>query len=301
MTWEKTRGLSTAIGLATGVVAVSFAAILIRSAEAPAMVIAVYRMGIAALLVGPAAAVMGGRGAWAPHPRDAVWCLGASAFLAAHFALWIASLQHTSVTSSVVLVSATPLMVAVASRTFLREPLAPRVWVAIFLGFAGSLIIALGDLVSGGRDDLLGDALALLGAVAMSGYLLIGRGVRPRIRLMPYLALVYPGSALFLLAGVAVTGESLTGYSSRTYLFLILVALVPQLIGHSLLNWSLARVTATLVSVAVMAEPVVSSLLALILLGEAPSAISYTGSAIVLSGVFLALTGSEQVMGNPKT
>jgi drug/metabolite transporter (DMT)-like permease len=269
------------------VVAVSFAAILIRKADAPAMVIAAYRMGIAALVVAPTATALGG---WRhlPKPRDLLLCVAASAFLAVHFVGWISSLQYTSVASSVVLVTATPLMVALASRMFLKEPLKRRVLMGIALGLAGSIVIAAGDLASAGRDNLLGDALALLGAIAMTGYLLIGRRVRQRVPILPYLTLVYVGAALLLLAGTGIAGASLSGYSGQTYLFLVLLALVPQLLGHSLLNWSLARVTATLVSIAVMAEPVVSTILALALLHESPPITSYLGGVVILTGIYLS-------------
>ena len=282
------RGLPTYLGLLLGVLAVSFAAILIRKADAPAIVIAAYRMGIAALVIAPTTVAFTRR---RPKLRlqDVLLSLVAAAFLALHFGAWIASLEHTSVASSVVLVTASPLMVAIASRVLLKERLERRVLAGFALGLAGSLVIAVGDLACGGGDDLLGDGLALLGAVAVTGYLLIGRKVRPRMPLMPYISVVYAGSAILLLAATGVGGLSLTGYSGETYLFLVLVALVPQVVGHSLLNWTLARVSATLVSVAVMAEPVVSTVLALLLLKEVPPVTSFVGGAVILTGIYLAL------------
>jgi len=276
------------VGLVTGVVAVSFAAVLIRLAEAPAIVIAAYRMGIAALIVGPTAVGLT-RGKVKLRVPDLLLCLAAAAFLALHFGSWIASLEHTSVASSVVLVTASPLLVALASRVFLKEPLERRVLVGIGLGFAGSLVIASGDLRFGGRQELLGDGLALLGAVAMTGYLLLGRKLRATVPLMPYIAVVYAGSALLLVAGSAITGSSLVGYTGQTYLFLALVALIPQVAGHSLLNWALARVRATVISVSVMAEPVVSTILALFILEEVPPVTSLAGGVVILAGIYLAL------------
>lgn len=286
---RKGQGPPLYLGLVTGVVAVSFAAVLIRLAgEAPAIVIAAYRMGIAALIVAPATAGLS-RGKVKLRVPDLLLCLAAAGFLALHFGSWIASLEHTSVASSVVLVTATPLLVAVASRIFLKEPLERRVLVGIALGFAGSLIIAAGDLRFGGRQELLGDGLALLGAVAMTGYLLLGRKLRPTVPLMPYIAVVYAGSALLLVAGSTIAGYSLAGYTARTYLFLVLVALIPQVVGHSLLNWVLARVSATVISVSVMAEPVVSTVLAFFILEEVPPATSLVGGVVILAGIYLAL------------
>lgn len=290
---RKYRGTHTYVAIAAGVVAVSFGSILIRMAmdDAPAIVIAAYRMGIAALVIVPTTTVVA-RGQLRLRKRDVLLCLAGAFFLALHFATWITSLQHTSVASSVVLVTASPLMVAVASRLFLKEPLERRVLAGIGLGLAGSMVIGIGDLLSGGSENLLGDILAFLGAVSITGYLLIGRKVRPRMPLMPYLAIVYAGCALLLLAGVGVMGYSLTGYTGETYLFLVLVALVPQVLGHSILNWSLARISATLVSVAVMAEPVIATILAMALLNEVPPITSVLGGIVILTGIYLAMRRS---------
>lgn len=290
---------TTYVGLALGVAAVSFAAVLIRQADAPALVIAAYRLSIATLVIAPLTLATARRDLFCLTRRDLLLAVAAACLLAAHFAAWIASLGLTSVASSVVLVTATPLMVAVASRVLFNEPLERRVLVGIGLGLLGSMGIAWGDLGRGGREELLGDGLALLGAVAMTGYLLIGRRLRARVPVMPYLTVVYGVAALVLLAAVAVAGHSLSGYAGKTYLFLVLVALVPQVVGHSLLNWSLARVTATVVSVSVMAEPVASTVLAYLVLDEAPPVSSVAGGAVILAGIYLALRGGRGVGASP--
>ncbi|MDP3062242.1 MAG: DMT family transporter [Chloroflexota bacterium] len=281
---------TTYAGLATGVAAVSFAAVLIREAgEAPALVIAAYRLSIATLVIAPITLALARRDLLRLTRRELFLALCAGGLLAVHFASWIASLERTSVASSVVLVTATPLMVAVASRLLFKESLARRVLVGIGLGLAGSLAIAWGDLGRGGGEELLGDGLALLGAVAMTGYLLIGRRLRASVPVLPYLTIVYGCAALLLLAAAGASGASLVGYSGRTYTFLVLIALAPQVVGHSLLNWTLARVTATVVSVSVMAEPVASTLLAYLILHETPPATSLAGGAVILAGIYLAL------------
>jgi drug/metabolite transporter (DMT)-like permease len=280
--------LNTYSGVVFGVVAISFAAILIRIADAPPMTIAAYRMGIASLVVVPTTAVFA-HDKWQLSRGDLLLCLLGGFFLAVHFGAWITSLEHTSVASSVVLVTASPLMVALSSRLFLNEPLERRVLIGIALGLGGSLIIASGDLAKGGLDDLLGDALALLGAVAVTGYYLVGRKVRSHVSLMPYLSVVYAVSAVLLVACALITRAPFTGHSGQTYLFMVLVAIIPQLLGHSTLNWALARVSATLVSVAVMAEPLVSTVLALTLLREVPPATSFIGGAVILIGIYTAV------------
>jgi drug/metabolite transporter (DMT)-like permease len=283
---------ATYAGLATGVAAVSFAAVLIREAgEAPALAIAAWRLSIATLVIAAITLALARRELLRLTRRELLLALAAGGLLAVHFAGWISSLEHTSVASSVVLVTATPLMVAVASRVLFKEPLARRVLAGIGLGLAGSLAIAWGDLGRGGREELLGDGLALLGAVAMTGYLLIGRRLRATVPVLPYLTVVYATAAALLLAAAGASGAALAGYNGKTYTFLVLIALAPQVVGHSLLNWALARVTATVVSVSVMAEPVASTLLAYLILHETPPVTSLAGGAVILAGIYLALRG----------
>lgn len=282
------RDASTYGGLVAGVLAVSSAAVLIRLAEAPSLAVAAWRTGIAALLFLPLT--------WGMH-RKVLLGLGwrrrallalAGVGLALHFAFWIASLAYTSVASSVVIVTANPLLVAVASWLFLGERPGGRVLAGVGVALAGGLLLAWGDLRLG-RRELLGDALALLGAVAVAVYYIVGRGVRPSLPLLAYIGPVYGAAAVLLVAASLALRIPLWGFSGRSVAFLLLVALLPQVVGHSLLNWTLARLPAVVVSAAVMAEPVVATGLAWLVLGEGPPPTTVAGGALILGGVWWAV------------
>lgn len=275
------------LGLALGVAAVSSAAVLIRLAEAPPLAVAFYRvalawgvlMGVAGLRGGPLLPAGG---------RERLLVLASGLALALHFALWIASLGYTSVASSVLLVTANPLLTALLERAFLGEPLRRRTLAGILLGLAGAGVLAGGDWRLGPREAL-GDLLAGLGALAIAAYYTLGRRLRGRLPLIPYLVPVYGSAGLFLGLGALVLGTPLGGFPPRTWLLLALVGLVPQLVGHSSLNWALGRLPATRVASAVMLEPVAATLLAWGILNETPPATALAGGALVIAGVYLAL------------
>ena len=273
--------------VATGVAAVSCAAVLIRLADAPALAIAAYRLSVAGVVVAPLAVSRDWSGLRSLTFSQALWCVASALALAVHFAAWIASLEHTSVASSVVLVTTSPLLIAAVSYVAYRERLTAPVAGGIALGLAGSLTLALGDRAAGDRE-LFGDLLALIGAVGAAAYFLIGRRVRRQMSNVSYIGIVYPACAITLLAAAAVTGTPMTGYDSFTVVMIVMIGLVPQLLGHSSLNWALGHLSATMVAVAVMAEPVGATLLAWLVLGEAPPAASVAGGGLVLTGVYLA-------------
>ncbi len=291
-----------------GIFAVSTASIFIRWAQkdAPSLVIAAYRLGLSSLVLSP----------WVGWHYRRVWrtldarawglALGSGAFLAAHFATWVTSLEYTTVASSVVLVTTTPLWVALAGAWVLDEPLTPGLVVGLALALAGSLIIGLGDvctwdgglqcqgLGSFGARALWGDLLALMGAWAAAGYLLIGRALRKRTPLFVYITLTYGAAALFLLLAVVMLRLPLTGYPTRTYGWFLALALVPQLLGHSAFNWALRYLPASVVAVNLLGEPVGASLLAYILLHEVPSWPTLMGGALVLTGIVQAARSAPE-------
>lgn len=274
--------------LGVGVTAVSWAAILVREADAPALVIAAYRLSLASLPVGALALLQQRR---RPEPVTAGTVgplLLSGAFLAAHFGFWITALQHTSVVTAVVLMATQPLFVAIASPLLLREPVEARVWVALLVATGGAALMAAED-VGEGLGTLAGDAYAVLGGAFAACYLLVGRWARPGTSWLRYVGVVYPAAAVFLLAALAVSGDSFTGYSTYTLVMIGLMALGPQLIGHSSINWALGYLPAVTVAMAILVEPVGSTVLAALILDEIPSGLEMTGSAIVLVGVFLAL------------
>lgn len=275
------------VALAVAIAGVSFASIFIRWSVSHPLVKATYRMGFAALLLLPLVLVDGGRALRSVDRRDLLLLGGVGLVLALHFATWIASLDFTSVASSVILVNSHPLLVALLAALVLREPVSRRVGGAVALGFAGIVVLGLGG--RGGGQDLLGNGLAFAGGVMAALYLLAGRRLRQRIALIPYVFLVYGFSALFLLVMTVGSGTDLrpTGDASRELLLFLALAAVSTLLGHTLYNWALRYVQAPLVSTSLLGEPVGATLLALILLGEAPSSLEIAGGLLALAGIYL--------------
>jgi drug/metabolite transporter (DMT)-like permease len=276
--------------LALGVAAVSTAAVLIREAGAPSLVIATYRLVLASLPLLLLAGVR--RQPVLPEARSLVLLtLLSGVFLALHFALWIAAVQQTSIVTSVILVTTTPLFVGLAGGPLLGETPSRVIWIALTISGAGTLIMVFEDF-DAGADTLIGDAFALLAAIFASGYLMAGR------RLLgsgggwlPYITVTYSTGALVLLGAALVSGEALGGYSARTYAFFVLLALVPQLIGHTAVNRSLGHLPAIVVSLAVLGEPIGATILAAVFLDEDPTLLQLCGGLLVLAGVAVGVRG----------
>lgn len=291
------------LALAVAILAASTSSIFIRFAQvlAPSMVIATYRIGLASLALWPFAV-----GYWRDElrsltRRQVVLILAAGLFLAAHFATWITSLEYTSVASSVVLVATLPLFVALLAPLLLHEPLTRAVAIGLVVSFIGSILVGLSDVctISAGLDcpplasfirgeAMKGDLLALAGAIAGAGYMMIGRRMRSALPLVPYITLVYSTAALALLPVTILSGYALVGYPIQAYKWFALLALLPQLLAHSTYNWALGYLPAAYVSVTVLGEPVSSILLALVFLDEVPTAIRLIGGTLVLTGIALA-------------
>ncbi len=232
--------------------------------------IATYRLCVASLLLLPVGWVHYRQTVCHLTKRDLSLCLLSGTFLALHFWLWTTSLGYTSVATSVVLVTINPVFVAIASRLLFGEPLHRRTILGIGICLAGSTLVAYGNWRIG-TSPLFGGLLALFGALTMAGYLLIGQRLRQKLGLISYTCLVYSSAGLLLLLVTLALNCPLSGYSITTYMMLLLLALVPQLLGHSSLNWSLRFVSATGVTIAILGEPIGATLWAWLILGEAPS------------------------------
>lgn len=206
--------------------------------------------------------------------------------LSVHFFFWITSLSFTSVAASVVLVTTAPLFVGIVSHLFLKERLTKNMISALAMAMIGSTVIGLGDL--SGTHGLVGDALAILGAVAVAGYFLIGRDMRRKLSLLGYVFPVYSTAAIALMCAAALSHAPLTGISYSAWLYLFLMALVPQVIGHSSLNWALGNLSATYVTMSVLAEPIGATILAWAVLGEVPPLFTILGGCLILTGISLA-------------
>ena len=277
------------LGVGLGVMTVSTAAILIRLAqvETHSLAIAAWRLTLATFVLTPIVLTTHRSELHTLTGREWGSALAAGLLLAVHFATWITSLAYTSVAASVVLVTTNPLFVGLASHLLLRERLSRGVVVALLAATAGSVLIGLGDLGKGSHR-LWGDVLALVGAITAAGYFLIGRRLRARLSLLAYVFPVYGTAALALMILVLVSGLPVIPQRPQTWLWLLLLALGPQILGHSSLNWALRYLSATYVTLAILGEPVGSTLLAWWLLGEKPSLWAVAGGALILAGIAVA-------------
>lgn len=287
------------IVLAGGVAVVSTASILIRLAQAEgvsSLTIAAVRLGLAAAILAPFALLKARREIMRLGRRELALCLLSGLFLAIHFWTWISSLEYTSVASSAALVTTNPLWVGLASAVLLRERPAPAALAGIALTVAGSVLIFAAD--SGGSErtatnPLLGNALALAGAVSASGYLLVGRALRARMSLIAYVWLAYTVAAMFLGAAVAASGNSLAAASVPAWAFMALLAIGPQLLGHTAFNWAVRRLTATFVAIAILGEPVGAAILAWFFFEEGFTTLQLIGFLLLLTGIFAAARGEK--------
>jgi drug/metabolite transporter (DMT)-like permease len=278
--------------LATGVVAVAFSSILIRLADAPGLSIAFYRNAIAAIVLVPLAIGRYRNELRSLSRRQWAIAVLAGAFLAVHFALWIPSLEYTTVAASTVLVTTQPVWVAVIGRA-VGERVSGRALVGIALSLVGAVVISGGDLGLS-RRAALGDVLALLGAVMAAAYFLSGRSVRRRLSLVPYVAIAYATCALVLGAVVAAAGQPFAGFPAETWLLFALMALIPQFLGHTVFNYLLAEVEASVVAIAVTGEPVGATLLAFAFFREVPRWTAFLGGALILAGIYVTISAQSR-------
>ena len=267
--------------MAVGVLSASVAAILIRYASAAEpLAISFWRCAAATIVLLPFA---GGKLRRLTRKTSALPAL-AGVLLAAHFATWITSLELTSIAASVLLVTSSPVFVALASWWILKDRLRPVVWVGIALTFAGTAAVAGGDL-SG--SSLEGNLLALAGGITVGGYALAGQISRRELGIVEYAIATYAVAGVLLAAVCLATRTALWGYDIQTWAAIAGLVIGPQLLGHTVLNFVLKDIDATTVSVAVMAEPVIASILAFILFSEVPTALIYPGGAAILAGIYL--------------
>lgn len=275
--------------LLLGVLATSVSAILIRLAqdEAPSLVIASGRLLLATSLLLPLTL---------SRRRDEIGALPAAGWrlslfagfmLGLHFAAYIGSLRYTSIAAATVLATSTPIWVGLSAPLVLGESLTRPLKVGIFLALVGGTMIGFGD-GSAASHPLLGNVLALSAALTGAVYFLIGRRLRPHLSLLTYTTVVYGMAALTLLPLTLLSGHSLLGYTPRTYLLFLLMALFPQLLGHSSYNYALAFLPAAYVSVAVVSEPIGASFLGLLIFGERPGPLVVAGGILILAGIVIA-------------
>lgn len=288
--------------LTTGILAISTGAILIRLASLSAgmsgvgfsLVIAACRVMIAALLLVPAWSKIEKQNL---QPGAILYAGAAGVCLATHIVIWITSLSYTSIAASTALVTTNPIWVALLSWLWLKEKLSRQTVIGIVVAMAGGLTIGLADIggVTTGSNPLLGNFLALMGAWTVSFYMLLGREAQSRgFGIGGYVVVAYSVAAIVLLPIPFFSGAGYFGYSGLVYFYLLLMGLLPQLIGHTSVNWAMRWVSPSLVTLAILFEPVGASFLGYLLFAEVPSLIVFFGAIILLIGVAIAVLGAKQ-------
>jgi len=296
--------VSPRLGIIFGILAVSTASIFIKFVQqekVASLVIAAYRLGIATIVLSPIALIRYRSEIKKLSAKDLRFSLLSGFFLAIHFATWIQSLEYTSVASSVVLVTTTPLWVALFSPFTINEKITRMISMGLILALLGTIVVGLSDICDFQNglvcppfnqffqgEALWGDFLALVGAWTAAGYVILGRKIRPRLSLVPYVFLVYGMAAILLVVFMFGSEVQYRGFSGQTYVWLVLLGLIPQLLGHSTFNWALGYLPAALVSVSLLGEPIGSSILAYIFLSEVPGIIKVFGAILIFAGIIIA-------------
>lgn len=274
------------IPIAIGVISVALSAIFVKLATADAGVIAFYRMFFSVLLMLPIFWLKYRSEIFIFKKKDWIFSVIAGVFLAFHFIFWFESLNYTSVASSTVLVTLQPIFAFVGTYFFFKEKLSVKTILSALIAILGSFIIAWGDFQVSGTA-LYGDLLALIGCALITGYLLFGQDVRKRISLITYTFIVYSISTVTLLVYVLAKGESLGPHPSADWFWFVMLAIIPNFLGHTLFNWSLKWVSTNVISIAILFEPVGASILAYYVFYETLSVSQITGGIVVIMGILL--------------
>lgn len=292
--------------LAIGVFAVSTAAIWIRLALDAAgvrgvgfsLVLAASRLTLAGFMLIPAWRNID-RSHW--QTRAIAYAAASGVVLALHFATWITSLSYTSIAASTTIVTTNPVWVALFSWLWFQEKPSRKSLIGIAIALIGGAIVGLGDISSSnaGSNPLLGNFLALFGSWAVSWYLLLGREAQRRgMGIGGYSAIAYGTSALVLLPMPLLFGARYTGYPSEVYLYILLMAILPQLVGHTSFNWAVRWISPTFVTLAILFEPVYASVFGYWVFGEVPGMSVLVGAVLLLTGVAIAALGTREVVPN---
>jgi drug/metabolite transporter (DMT)-like permease len=284
---------SLVLGLA--LVGISFAGPLVRLSHAHPLAIAIWRLGFSLMIVAMALVVTGSWRQWRRLDRSAVFlAAGAGVLLAVHFWSWNASINLTTVSASVVLVNMQPAIVALLSGLWLREPPNRRQWGGIAIAIGGAVVVALPDLLSSATPitgrAMVGDALALVGAVTAACYYVAGRRLRATLDLWPYVAMVYGACFATLLVFALAVNAPVIAQPPREVAIFFALAIGPMLLGHTGLNWALKYLPAYLVNLTLLGEPIGATMLAAVLPGirETPTGATVVGGALILIGVYVA-------------
>lgn len=275
-----------AIPIIIGVISVALSAIFVKLVSAEAGVTAFYRMLFSVLFMLPIFLLKYRKEITLLKKRDWIFSTFAGVFLAFHFIFWFESLNYTSVASSTVLVTLQPIFAFAGTYFFFKERLSVKTILSAVIAISGSVIISFGDFQLGGTA-FYGDILALIGCALITAYLLFGQDVRQRLSLITYTFVVYSISSITLFFYVLIKGESFGPHSQSDWMWFVLLALIPNLLGHTLFNWAIRWVSTNAISIAILFEPVGASILAYYIFNESLSTAQIIGGIVVLLGILL--------------
>ena len=277
-----------ALGL--GILGVSFSSIftvqLARDNVAP-LAIAFYRMALATVLLAPPTLVVKRSEILSLTRKEWLYLINGGLFLAVHFGSWITSLNYIPIATSAVLVNSHPLFVVLAAWLFLGEKPTRLSIIGTIAGLLGMLIIGREGLTA--DFALFGDTLAVIGALAVVGYFIIGRKVRERLSLLGYVTPLYAACSFFLLIWALATQTTLFPFSVTNWIYFAALAIVPTILGHTVFNWAIKHVRPSTISVTFLGEPVIASILAFFFFRQQPSLATLFGGVFILCGVYLTI------------
>lgn len=285
--------LSPKGAIVIAVVSISFASIFIKWSQAPALAIAAYRLLFATLILLIPTLAFQRKELLALTRKEYVVLSLVGIALAFHFGFWISSLKYTTVANSVILVSTHPILIAVVSHYYLKERISMAAGAGVGIALAGMVIIGFSDFAVS-QESLYGDLLALIGMFALAAYILSGRRIRQKTPVLPYVTVVYGVATIVLFMGCFIFSVPLLPYPVEEWVLFLALAIVPMILGHTVYNWTLRYVTALMVSMSILGEPILSAILAYILLSEIPTNWVILGGILILVGIYLVASRSKE-------
>jgi drug/metabolite transporter (DMT)-like permease len=282
-------------GMSFAVLALAFSSVFITQlerAEVPPLAIAFYRMALATVLLAPVAFAWKRKEIAAFKGRDLAMLGLGGLFLALHFGAWISSLKYIPIATSVVLVNSHPLFVVIASFVFLGQKPSRRSLLGTIVGLIGMLIISR-DGLGNAEFALKGDVLAILGALAVVGYFIIGSKVRTHVSLLGYVTPLYAVCSVFLFLWTLAAGNRLYPYTPTVWSYFLALAIVPTILGHTVFNWAIKHVLPSTISLVFLGEPIGASVLAFFFFGQKPPVTTFIGGALILSGIYLTMQANK--------
>ncbi len=276
-----------------GVFFTSLSSIIVRVSQAPSLVISFYRMLFTVFLLIIPVAMKEKEIIKNITKKDFILCIISGVFLALHFASWIASISMTTISNSTILVSCSPVFVSLANFLILKEKFTSKMLIGLTMSLIGTGIIAMGSSGGSTNDMMLGNILAFMGAIFVAGYFVIGGIVRKNLSAGSYVFIVYSASVVVLFFMCLLTKTPIFPYSPKEFLLFFALAFFCSILGHTVYNYLMKYISATMISISTLCEPIFASILALIIFREIPSLHTLIGGTIVLSGVFFYIVSQN--------